>query len=51
VRCGARELITPDEVMQLENEEVIVFAGKKVPADRAVLSWTWCLCSRVSPSC
>src|SRR5215204_3465651 len=35
----ARELVTPDEVMQLENEEVIVFAGKKPPILGHRLEW------------
>jgi len=35
----ARELVTPDEVMQLENEHVIVFAGKKPPILGHRLEW------------
>jgi type IV secretion system protein VirD4 len=35
----ARELVTPDEVMQMENEHVIVFAGKKPPILGHRLEW------------
>lgn len=35
----ARELITPDEVMQMPNEHVIVFAGRKPPIMGHRLEW------------
>ena len=35
----ARELVTPDEVMRMENEHVIVFAGKKPPIMGRCMEW------------
>ena len=35
----ARELVTPDEVMRMENEHVVVFAGKKPPIMGRRLEW------------
>jgi type IV secretion system protein VirD4 len=35
----ARELVTPDEVMQMESEHVIAFAGKKPPIHGHRLEW------------
>ena len=35
----ARELVTPDEVMQMEGEDMIVFAGKKPPIFGHRLEW------------
>src|SRR5829696_62211 len=35
----ARELVTPDEVMQMEGEDMIVFAGKKPPILGHRLEW------------
>ena len=35
----ARELVTPDEIMQMDGEDVIAFAGKKPPIHGHRLEW------------